>query len=65
MQACHFQHVRREGNKLAHALARRAVSSADFDVWVEELPSDLLFSQKKKKNHLNQLSFILQSNDNK
>ena len=28
-------------NKLAHTLDRRAVSSADFDVWVEELPSDL------------------------
>ena len=41
MQACHFQHVRREGNKLAHALARRAVSSADYDVWVEDLPSEL------------------------
>ena len=40
-QACHFQHVRREGNKLAHALTRRAVSSADFDLWVKELPSDL------------------------
>ena len=26
---------------LTHALARRAVSSADFDVWVEDLPSDL------------------------
>jgi len=38
---CNFQHVRREGNKLAHALARRAVVSADIDVWVEELPSDL------------------------
>ena len=41
MQACHFQHVRREGNKLGHALARRAVSSANFDVRVEDLPSDL------------------------
>ena len=41
MQACHFQHVRREGNKLGHALARRAVSSIDFDVRVEDLPSDL------------------------
>ena len=41
MQACHFQHVRREGNKLGHALARRVVSSTDFDVWVEDLPSDL------------------------
>ena len=26
---------------LAHALARRAVSSADYDVWVEELTSNL------------------------
>ena len=41
LQVCHFQHVRRKGNKLAHALARIAVSSVDFDVWVEELPSDL------------------------
>ena len=36
-----FQHVRRDGNKLAHALARRAVLSADTIVWVEELPTDL------------------------
>lgn len=40
-QACKFIHVRRGGNKLAHTLARRAVSSVDFDVWVEEIPSDL------------------------
>ncbi|KAK9983282.1 hypothetical protein SO802_032807 [Lithocarpus litseifolius] len=32
---------RHEGNKLAHALARRAVLSADFDVWMEDLPRDL------------------------
>ena len=38
---CSFIHVRREGNKLAHALDRRAVLSADTDVWVEELPNDL------------------------
>ena len=36
-----FQHVRKEGNNLAHALARRAVVFADIDVWVEELLSDL------------------------
>ena len=36
-----FQHVRREGNKLAHAPARRAVLFVDTDVWVEELPADL------------------------
>jgi len=38
---CRFAHVRRGGNKLAHALARRAISSADLDVWVEDLPFDL------------------------
>ncbi|KAL0001329.1 hypothetical protein SO802_015110 [Lithocarpus litseifolius] len=38
---CNFVHVQREGNKLAHALARRAVLSADFDVWMEDLPRDL------------------------
>ena len=39
--SCSIVHVRREGNKLAHALARRAVLSVDTDVWVEELPNDL------------------------
>ena len=38
---CSFCHVKREGNKLAHALARRVVASADSDVWLEELPRDL------------------------
>ena len=41
LRFCKFQHVRREGNRLAHALAGRAVLSADTDVWVESLPSDL------------------------
>nr|POE97230.1 hypothetical protein CFP56_60335 [Quercus suber] len=31
---CSFCHVKREGSKLAHALARRAVVFVDFDVWV-------------------------------
>ncbi|KAK9999726.1 hypothetical protein SO802_019329 [Lithocarpus litseifolius] len=41
LMTCNFQHVKREGNKLAHALARRAVVFADTDVWVEELLVDL------------------------
>ncbi|KAK7816915.1 hypothetical protein CFP56_043539 [Quercus suber] len=41
LESCSFHHVKREGNKLAHSLARRAVSSADMDVWVEELLEDL------------------------
>ncbi|XP_050290614.1 uncharacterized protein LOC126728906 [Quercus robur] len=36
-----FVHVQREGNKLAHALARRAVVSIDTDVWMEDLSRDL------------------------
>ena len=36
-----FVHTRREGNKIAHALARRAVLTTDIDVWVEELPGDM------------------------
>ena len=30
-----------KGNKLAHALTHRAVSFANFDVWLEDLPYDL------------------------
>ena len=41
LRSCKFNHVRREGNRLAHALARRAIISVDTDVWVESLPSDL------------------------
>ena len=36
-----FFHIRREGNKLAHELARSAVLSANTDIWVEDLPDDL------------------------
>ena len=41
LQFCKFQQVRREGNRLACSLARKAVLSAVMDVWVESLPSDL------------------------
>ena len=41
LRSCKFSHVRREGNRLAHALGRRVVISADTDVWVESLPNDL------------------------
>ena len=43
MHFCHFIHVRRGGggNRLAHALVKRAVIAVDTDVWLEELPLDL------------------------
>ena len=41
LQKCQFQHVGREGNRLAHNLAIRAVLYVDIDVWVKDLPKDL------------------------
>ncbi|XP_050280472.1 uncharacterized protein LOC126721479 [Quercus robur] len=41
-QTCSFGHIYREGNSLAHSLAKRAVLSADLDVWLEDLPQDLI-----------------------
>ena len=38
---CKFKHVRREGNRLAHALTKRTILSVDMDVWVKSLPSEL------------------------
>ena len=41
LRSCEFQYVRREGNRLAHSLAKKAVLSADLEVWVEELPENV------------------------
>ena len=41
LRFCKFQHVRQDGNKLAHSLARKAILFANTDVWVEELSSKL------------------------
>ena len=34
-------HVRRHCNSLAHALARRASSTPDLSIWMEEIPPNL------------------------
>ena len=41
LRFCKFIHVRRKGNRLAHALVKRAILSVDIDVWIEFLSSDL------------------------
>ena len=41
LRSCLFQHVRHKGNMLAHCLAKKAVLSADTDVWVKSLPEDV------------------------
>ena len=35
-----FQHLRREGNRLTHSLAKKTVLS-DTKVWVEALPEEV------------------------
>ena len=41
LHSCQFFHVQREGNNLAHELARRVVLSADTNVCIEDLLDDL------------------------
>ena len=37
-----FVHVYRQGNNVAHALAKRAITSPDLNVWMEDVPLDIL-----------------------
>jgi ribonuclease HI len=37
-----FLHVKRDGNVLAHSLAKRAKFSKPFEVWMESVPPDLI-----------------------
>ncbi|KAK7852312.1 hypothetical protein CFP56_039425 [Quercus suber] len=41
LRGCMFQHVRREGNKLAHSLAKKTVLFANTKVRVEALPEEV------------------------
>ncbi|KAK9989561.1 hypothetical protein SO802_029800 [Lithocarpus litseifolius] len=41
---CHFQHVKRDENRLAHGLARRAALAADTDVWGWHIPGFMVYS---------------------
>ena len=38
---CSFVHVRRQGNRVAHALARWAFNSPSLTVWMEDVPPDI------------------------
>uniref|UniRef100_A0A2N9IMR2 Reverse transcriptase domain-containing protein n=1 Tax=Fagus sylvatica TaxID=28930 RepID=A0A2N9IMR2_FAGSY len=41
MSQIHFHHVKRQGNSIAHALARYARHSAKLEVWMEAVPPTL------------------------
>ena len=36
-----FSQVRRLGNNVAHALARRAVREPNLTIWMEDVPQDI------------------------
>jgi ribonuclease HI len=38
----HFQHVKRDGNNLAHLLAKRARLNKSLEVWLESVPPELV-----------------------
>ena len=37
-----YSHRRRDGNKLAHSLARFSIHVSNYSAWMEELPHSLL-----------------------
>ena len=41
LRSCMFQHVRRDVNRLAHSLVKKAVLSTNLEIWVEDLPEDV------------------------
>ena len=36
-----FTHVRRQGNNVAHALARWTINSPNLTIWMEDVPLDI------------------------
>ena len=37
-----FKHVKRDGNSVAHGLAKKAKSSKSLEIWLETVPPDIL-----------------------
>ena len=42
LSSVHFQHVKRDGNNLAHLLAKRVRLNESLEVWLESVPPELV-----------------------
>jgi ribonuclease HI len=42
LQSVHFLHINREGNVMAHLLAKRARLNKPFEAWMESVPPELI-----------------------
>ena len=42
LQSVHFMHVKREGNVMAHLLAKRAHFNKPYETWMESVPPKLV-----------------------
>ena len=47
-----YTHVHRQCNNVAHLLARRAVSYPQFQVWMEDVPLDIIYVLQADVNGL-------------
>ena len=37
-----YSHIKRNGNRVAHSLARNALCIPDFQVWMKDVPSHIV-----------------------
>ena len=48
-----FKHVKRDGNSVAHALAKKAKTSTSPEIWLETVPPDIFSILCKDVSSLN------------
>ena len=47
-----YSHVKRNGNSVAHNLAKHAICIPDFQVWIKDVPSHIVLFLHLDVSHL-------------